>query len=137
MVLSHHELMNLSKGDGGGRSVQIKEKMISRTSVVKLQARKRYLTIFGIGLQAYIGSWGQPLITSVVSSIMDTGSKGYPLFRFGTGREGGWETPTSRRTSSRPPIYVLPSNTGTQRVYPGSGRPEAKSPTCNSPELVP
>ena len=23
------------------------------------------------------------------------GSKGYPLFRFGTGREGGWETSTS------------------------------------------
>ena len=66
---------------------------------------------------------------NVVSWITDTGSKGYPLFRFGTGREGGWETPTSERTSSRPPIYVLASNTGTQRVYPGSGPPEAKSAT--------
>ena len=26
--------------------------------------------------------------------ITDTGSKGYPLFRFGTGREGGWKTPS-------------------------------------------
>ena len=28
----------------------------------------------------------------VVSWIMDTGSNGYPLFRFGVGREGGRET---------------------------------------------
>ena len=47
---------------------------------------------------------------------MDTESKGYPLFRFGTGREGGWERPTSERTSLRPPIYVIASNTETQGV---------------------
>ena len=29
---------------------------------------------------------------SVVSWITDTGSKGYPLFMFGMGREGGRET---------------------------------------------
>ena len=74
---------------------------------------------------------GEALVVTmaVVSWIMDTGSKGYPIFRFGTGREGGWETPTSGRTSSRPPIYVLASNTETHGIYPGSGRPEAKSPT--------
>ena len=57
------------------------------------------------------------------------GVKDTPFFRFGTGREGGWKTPTSGRTSSRPPIFILASNTETQGVYPGSGRPEAKSPT--------
>ena len=51
-------------------------------------------------------------ILAVVSWFTDTGSKGYPLFRFGTGREGGWVTSSARRTSSRPPIYVLASNTG-------------------------
>ena len=57
------------------------------------------------------------------------GVKDTPFFRFGTRREGGWETSTSGRNSSRLPIYVLASNKGTHGVYPGSGRPEAKSAT--------
>ena len=55
-----------------------------------------------------------PGAPDVVSWITDIGSKGSPLFRFGTGCEGGWETPTSGRTSSRPPIYILASNIETQ-----------------------
>ena len=32
-------------------------------------------------------------IMSVVSRKSDMGIKGYPLFRFGTGREGGYRSP--------------------------------------------
>ena len=71
----------------------------------------------------------RPVASGVVSWIADTGSKGYPIFRFGMGREQGWEMSSAGRTSSRPSIYVLASNAGTQGDYPGSGRPEAKSPT--------
>ena len=65
----------------------------------------------------------------VVSWITDTGSKGYPLFRFGMGREGGWEMSSAEGTSSQLKIYVQACTTETQGVYPGSGRPEANSPT--------
>ena len=65
----------------------------------------------------------------VVSWIMDIGSKGYPLFRFGMGREGGWEMSSAGGTPSKPKIYVRVSTAETQGVYLGSGRPEANSPT--------
>ena len=29
-----------------------------------------------------------------MSQITDTGNKGYPLFRFGMGRKGGWKMPS-------------------------------------------
>ena len=38
-------------------------------------------------------------MTTVVSRMTDTGSKGYPLFRFGTGRKGGWKTSSPGRCS--------------------------------------
>ena len=57
------------------------------------------------------------------------GVKDTPIFRFVTGREGGWKTP-----SPGVPRQVLRSTCkqatqGRGEFYPGSGRPEAKSPT--------
>ena len=69
------------------------------------------------------------LNVNVVSRIVDTGSKGCPLFRFGTWREEGYETPSPGVPRQVLPIDVQASNTGTQGVYPGSGRPEANMPT--------
>ena len=55
--------------------------------------------------------------------------KDTPFFRFGMGCEGGWETSSAGGTPPKLEIYVQACTAKTQGVNPGSGRPEANSPT--------
>ena len=68
-----------------------------------------------------------PGVPDVVSQKSDTESKGYPLFRFGTGREGVYRSlhPEGVRRRS---AYGKQENKHTA-IYPGLGCPKGKSPT--------
>ena len=70
-----------------------------------------------------------PGAPDVVSRITDTGSRGYPLL--GSAR-GAKEAENRRRGRSRSQALlstIKACNQRDTRSYPGSGRPEAKSPT--------
>ena len=79
--------------------------------------RQEYLALWDGPLTDQVAAAIDGLVLSVkkpnvVSSITDIGSKGYHLFRFGMGCEGGWET-SSAGELRLPEIYGLASITET------------------------